>query len=102
MILYINNIDNKIEYYYYFYIFMSKNIEDKKYEIDLKLKDDENNFFIHYQTTHELKTFMDKYKNIFTFGHKCCSGKGCLIKTENNQELKSYADIKRIKMDYII
>lgn len=82
---------------------MENNFNKNNDDIDIKIKlIDNDDCFIHYQTADDLKKFMSKYHNIFTFGHICCSGKGCLIKSENGKEIKSYEDIHRIKMNYII
>lgn len=80
---------------------MNNNFNKKKYEIIINC-DDNDDYFIHYQTKEDLKMFMTKYHNIFTFGHICCNGYGCLIKSENMKKIKSNQDIYRIKMDYKI
>ena len=79
---------------------MENNFNKNNYNIDIKIDNDE--YYIHYLTIEDLKKFMSEYHNIFTFGHICCGGKGCLIKSENGKEIKSDQDIDRIKMNYSI
>ena len=49
-------------------------------------------FFIHFSTSKELNKFVKKTKWEHAFGHKCCYGKGVLMK--NVKSIKELNEIK--------
>jgi len=56
--------------------------------MDMKQKE----FYIHFDTTNELSKFVNKYKYEHSLGHKCCIGKGVLMK--NVKSMKELNEIK--------
>jgi len=56
--------------------------------MDTKQKD----FYIHFATSMELSKFVEKAKWEHLLGHKCCGGKGVLMK--NVKSMKELNEIK--------
>jgi len=56
--------------------------------MDTKQKD----FYIHFDTSKELRKFVEKAKWEHSLGHKCCGGKGVLMK--NVKSMKELNEIK--------
>jgi hypothetical protein len=56
---------------------------------------DSDNFFIHFSSTE----LCNRFKNNFTgvIGHTCCSGKGVVIKSFENNKITSSEQVNAIK-----
>ena len=52
----------------------------------------EKGFYIHFDTSKEFSKFVKKSKWEHSFGHKCCYGKGVLMK--NVKSMKELNEIK--------
>ena len=79
----INNINNFLDKI----IESDKNCIDYKYFFNTTLDNLENNTkedFFHFSSIEEgdqnIDIFKNHFKNIFTFGHRCCNGRGIQIK----------------------
>lgn len=60
--------------------------------MDTKQKD----FYIHFGTSDELRKFVEKAKWEHSLGHKCCGGKGVLMKN-----VKSMKELNEIKDNFL-
>ena len=52
----------------------------------------QNDFYIHFDTSKELRNFVKQAKWEHSLGHKCCGGKGVLMK--NVKSMKELNEIK--------
>ena len=55
-------------------------------------------FYIHFRTSSLCEKFI--LNNNVEIGHRCCLGKGVLIKSINNEKITSYSQIKPIEIEY--
>lgn len=56
----------------------------------------QNDFYIHFDTSMELRKFVEKAKWEHSLGHKCCGGKGVLMKN-----VKSTKELNEIKDKFL-
>ena len=54
-----------------------------------------NDFYIHFKTTELCDKFINS-SNV-EIGHRCCLGKGVLLKSYNSQKITSYEQIHAIQ-----
>ena len=56
----------------------------------------QKDFYVHFDTSKELSNFVKKAKQEHSFGHKCCGGKGVLMKN-----VKSMKELNIIKGKFL-
>ena len=66
-------------------------------KISFKMIGDNKDCYIHFTNKKKLEDFINKYKAKLIIGHKCCSGKGCHIKSFEGKAITDYDQIHNIQ-----
>lgn len=62
---------------------------------EINFNTEEEEFYIHFKSVSICEQFI--LNNNVEIGHRCCSGKGVLLKSFDNEKIANYDDIKRIE-----
>ena len=65
---------------------------------EINFNTDQEEFYIHFKSVSICEQFI--LNNNVEIGHRCCLGKGVLIKSLNNEKITSYSQIKPIEIEY--
>ena len=73
----------------------------EKYKINIKSLDGNDDYYIHFSNTQELEKFINYGRSHnLKIGHKCCSGKGCMVKEFGGVKIEKYEQIQEIETKF--
>ena len=76
-------------------------MENNKLNYKIKSFGDSDDYYIHFSNTQELEKFINYGgSHNLKIGHRCCSGKGCMVKEFGGIKIEDYNQIHEIQSNF--